>query len=245
MEATIIRVPETGSTNSYAIDMLSKARPPEGCVIITGHQTRGKGTETNTWESEKGKNLTFSLILYPKLAADQQFKINKAISLGIYDFLAATLPGYKVSIKWPNDLYIEDKKVCGILIQNSVMGNNLEYMVVGIGLNVNQTQFTSSAPNPVSLKMTTGVEYNLDEILQQLLNSVLGRYNRIKPETTSKFENDYQRALYRLEEWHEYIVNGSSVYSKITGTTAYGQLILENENGKSVICDLKEVKFII
>lgn len=241
----IIRLPETKSTNSYAIEVLSKDRPEEGCVIITDHQTAGKGTDTNTWESERGKNLTFSIILYPKLAADQQFILNKAISLGIYDFLVSILPDYKVAIKWPNDLYIEDKKVCGILIQNSVMSNKLEYMVVGIGLNVNQEYFTSKVPNPVSLKIMTGVEYNLNEILQQLLHSVFQRYNRIKPETIRKIENDYQRALYRLEEWHEYIVNGNRAYSKITATNAYGQLILEKENGETIVCDLKEVKFII
>ena len=241
----IIRLPETKSTNSYAIEVLAKDRPKEGCVIITDHQTAGKGTDTNTWESERGKNLTFSIILYPELAADQQFILNKAISLGIYDFLISILPDHKVSIKWPNDLYIEDKKVCGILIQNSVMGNKFEYMVVGIGLNVNQEHFTSKAPNPVSLKITTGVEYNLNEILQQLLHSVFYRYNRIKTGTTEKIENDYQQALYRLEEWHEYMVNGIRVNSKITATNAYGQLILEKENGESIVCDLKEVKFII
>lgn len=241
----IIRLPETKSTNSYAIEVLAKDRPKEGCVIITDHQTAGKGTDTNTWESERGKNLTFSIILYPELAADQQFILNKAISLGIYDFLISILPDHKVSIKWPNDLYIEDKKVCGILIQNSVMGNKFEYMVVGIGLNVNQEYFTSKAPNPVSLKIASRVEYNLNELLQQLLHSVFYRYNRIKTGTTEKIENDYQQALYRLEEWHEYMVNGIRVNSKITATNAYGQLILEKENGESIVCDLKEVKFII
>lgn len=241
----IIRLPETKSTNSYAIEIISKERPEEGCVIITDHQTAGKGTDANTWESESGKNLTFSIILYPKLATDQQFILNKAISLGIYDFLISILPDYKVSIKWPNDLYIENKKVCGILIQNSVMGNKFEYMVAGIGLNVNQTHFTSNAPNPVSLKMVTGVEYNLDEILQQLLTSVFNRYNPIKPGTARKIENDYQRALYRLGEWHEYLLKDTNVNAMITGTNAYGQLVLENENGENVVCDLKEVKFII
>lgn len=245
MIPTIIRLPETKSTNSYAIEILSKDSPEEGCVIITDHQTKGKGTDTNTWESEKGKNLTFSIILYPTLAADQQFILNKAISLGIYGFLAAELPGNKVSIKWPNDLYIENKKVCGILIQNSVIGNKLEYMVVGIGLNVNQTLFTGNAPNPVSMKMVTGTEYNLDDLLQKLLHSIFERYTFIRPETTGKIENDYQKALYRLEEWHEYLVKGVKINSRITGTNAYGQLLLENETGEIIVCDLKEVKFIL
>jgi len=242
---TILHIPETNSTNSYAIELLSKERPEEVCVIITDHQTKGKGTDTNIWESEMGKNLTFSIILYPTIAADQQFIINKAISLGIYDFLAALLPGHKVSIKWPNDIYIEDKKACGILIQNSIIGNKLDYMVVGIGLNVNQIHFTGDAPNPVSLKMVTGIEYNLDELLQKLLYSIFERYTNTSSETTRKIESDYQKALFRLEEWHEYFVNNDKVYAKITGTTAYGQLVLENESGKKIVCDLKEVKFIL
>lgn len=245
MVPAIIRLPETKSTNSYAIELLSKDRQEEGCVIITDHQTAGKGTDTNTWESEKGKNLTFSLILYPTLAADQQFVLNKAISLGIYDFLIAELPGHKVSIKWPNDLYIGDRKVCGILIQNSVMGNKLDYMVVGIGLNVNQTVFKSNAPNPVSMKMVSGKEFNLDEILQKLLLSVFERYANTRIETRRKIENDYQRALYRLQECHEYLVNSSRVYARITGTNAFGQLVLEIESSETIVCDLKEVKFIL
>jgi len=245
LKATIIHLPETKSTNSYAVDILSGERPEEGCVIVTDHQTNGKGTDSNTWESEKDKNLTFSLILYPSFPADQQFIMNKAISLGIYDFLAAELPGHKVSIKWPNDLYIEDKKICGILIQNSVTGNKLDYTVVGIGLNVNQLSFISNAPNPVSLKMITDLDYNLSDILQKLLHSLFNRYFTINQETISKTETDYQEALYRLMEWHEYLVKESQIHARITGTTDFGQLLLENETGEISVCDMKEVKFII
>jgi BirA family biotin operon repressor/biotin-[acetyl-CoA-carboxylase] ligase len=225
--------------------MLSKKRPQDCSLIITDHQTQGRGTDTNMWESEKGKNLTFSLVLYPEFAADQQFIMNKAISLGIYDFLVALLPDHKISIKWPNDLYIEDKKVCGILIQNSVIGNKLDYMVVGIGLNVNQSIFTGKAPNPVSLKILTSIEYNLEELLQGLLNSIFKRYTSIKPESARKIESDYKKALYRMMEWHEYVIKDSREKARITGTNDYGQLLLENEKGEILTCDLKEVKFII
>jgi len=245
LKANIISLPETGSTNTYAIGLLSKHRPDEGCVIITDHQTQGKGTDTNTWESEKGKNLTFSLIFYPDFKADQQFILNKAISLGICDFLQAELPQNKIKIKWPNDIYIGNKKICGILIQNSVIGNNLDYVVVGIGLNVNQTIFTSDAPNPVSLKMITGKDYDLDELLQKLLNSIFEKYAKVKPETSQKIENDYFKKLYRLMEWHEYILKDVITLARIIGTNTYGQLELETENGQVLTWDLKEVKFII
>lgn len=245
LQATLIHLPETGSTNSYAIGILSKDRPEEGYVIITDNQTQGKGTDTNTWESKKGKNLTFSLILYPSFTADQQFILNKAISLGICEFLQTELHRKDVSIKWPNDIYIGDKKVCGILIQNSVIGNKLDYVVVGIGLNVNQTLFTSDAPNPVSLKMVTGINYDLDELVQKLLHSIFEKYDMVKPETSGKIENNYHKALYRMMEWHHYMVKGMEIYARISGTNTSGQLLLESETEQVLICDLKEVKFII
>ena len=244
MKVDIIRLPETDSTNDYAIRLLSQNRPGEGCVIITDHQTKGKGLDANTWESEKGMNLTFSLILYPEFSASQQFLLNKGISLGIYDFLSAELPESEISIKWPNDIYCGDKKICGILIQNSLIADRFDYVVVGIGLNVNQTQFRSKAPNPVSMKILSGIDFNLQEMLEKLLHTILDRYSqvRFKPE---KIEKDFQKVLYRMLEWHEYEVKGTVVRARITGTNTYGQLTLETETNPIVICDLKEVKFML
>ena len=118
-------------------------------------------------------------------------------------------------------------------------------MVVGIGLNVNQTVFKSNAPNPVSMKMVTDMDYILDEILQKLLRSIFVRYSHARLESIRKFENDYQRVLYRLLEWHNYLVKGTKVFSRITGTTAYGQLVLQYESGETQVLDMKEVQFII
>jgi len=245
LNPSIIRLTETNSTNSYALELLLRSRPQEGCVIVTDHQTRGKGTDANTWESKKGMNLTFSIILYPPFTADKQFLLNKAISLGICNFLRTEIPQHTVTIKWPNDIYIGDKKVCGILIQNSVIGNHFEYVVVGIGLNVNQTLFESDAPNPVSLKMTTGINYDLEKLLQNLLQFIFRKYNLVNPETSILIENEYNESLYRLMEWHEYIVAGKLIIARITGTNAYGQLVLESEIEEALTCDLKEVKFVI
>jgi BirA family transcriptional regulator, biotin operon repressor / biotin---[acetyl-CoA-carboxylase] ligase len=244
LKASIIRLPETESTNTYAVQLLSQQRPENGCVIITDHQTKGKGQDINSWESEKGKNLTFSIILYPGFTADQQFVFNKAISLGICDFLKTELPEHTITIKWPNDIYIGNKKACGILIKNSVIGNKLDYVVVGIGLNVNQTVFKSDAPNPVSLQMITGMEYDLDIVLEKLLKCIFERYSQVKPESKQIIENEYHKVLYRLMEWHEYLVKNDKVIARITCTNEYGQLLLETETGDVLVCDLKEVKFI-
>ena len=245
MKTSIIRLPETESTNSYAIQLLSQQRPENGSIILTHHQTKGKGQDTNKWESEKGKNLTFSIILYPGFTADQQFIFNKAISVGIYDFLNAELPEHTITIKWPNDIYIGDKKACGILIQNSVIGNKLDYVVVGIGLNVNQTSFKSDAPNPISLKTATGIEYDLEIVLEKLLKCIFKRYSQVKPETKQIIDNEYHKALFRQMEWREYLVKNNNVIARITGTNDYGQLLLETKSGEVLVCDLKEVKFIL
>ncbi len=245
LQSSIIQLPETGSTNNYAIELIAQQRPAEGCVIRADYQTSGRGTDTNSWESERGKNLTFSLILYPEFAADKQFILNKAISLGIHDFLSCELPGETISIKWPNDIYVGDKKACGILIQNSVIGNTLDYVVVGIGLNVNQTLFTGNVPNPVSMKMATGINYNLDVVLSKLLISIFRRYRQVMPGTFSEIETAYQAALYRRLEWQKYEVRGSELIAMITGTNPYGQLLLETREGEQLTCDLKEVKLII
>ena len=245
IQPTFIHLPETGSTNSYAIELLTKERPAEGCVVVTSHQTRGKGTDTNTWESEKDKNLTFSVILYPAFAADQQFVLNKAISLGIYNFLKTELPQSPVSIKWPNDIYIGDKKVCGILIQNSIIGYKFDYVVVGIGLNVNQEIFISDAPNPVSLKMITKKDYHLDEVLDKLLNSIFEKYSLVQQNKGRLIENEYYQAMYRLMEWHPYRINNVQITARITGTSPYGQLMMQTQALQEITCDLKDVKFVI
>jgi len=241
----IIHLPETNSTNACLIDLIKTNHPDEGTVVLAEYQTAGRGMDDNLWESEKGKNLTFSLLLYPPFTADKQFILNKAISTGISDFLTNELSGNLVRVKWPNDIYIKDKKVCGMLIQNSITGVRFDYSVVGIGLNVNQMAFLSDAPNPVSMKMVTGIEYPLPEILDNLLASIAKRYQQVCTGFQEKIENDYQSVLYRLGEWHNFDLQGVCHKARITGTNEYGQLLLETEDGKLRVYDVKEVKFVI
>jgi len=243
LQATIISIPETDSTNNYAIRLLADQKPIEGTVIVTDYQTNGRGTDSNFWESEKGKNLTFSIILYPTFSADKQFLLNKAISLGIFDYLKKTLPNYSISIKWPNDIYVGDKKICGILIQNSVSGFKFEHIVLGIGLNINQETFTSSAPNPISLKQLTKLNYPLHDSLLSVFHHIAYRYNQIDSNSVSKIEHDYCSALYKINEWNEFYLNGVHINARITGTNEYGQLILETTTGEPLSCDFKEIVY--
>ena len=157
------------STNTFASEVLKKAELQEGTVICADYQTAGKGHQGNRWESEKGKNLIFSIILYPSsVSPDDQFFISMTISLGICDFLRGILP--EVKIKWPNDIYVRNDKIAGILIENTLIGNTIESCITGIGLNINQEKFSTVIPNPVSIRMITGKESDTFTCLKQLLN---------------------------------------------------------------------------
>jgi len=240
----LIRLPETESTNTFAINMIAAERPQEATVIIADHQTKGKGTDQNSWESECGKNLTFSIILYPKITADRQFDLNKAIAVGIFAAVKKELPGQKVSIKWPNDIYVGDKKLAGILIQNSVIGMKFDYVVIGIGLNVNQEHFLSNAPNPVSMKLLTGKEHDLEPLLDRILASVLSHYEMVNKGKAKEVLAAYHSALFRLAEWHDYLIRGKKVHASLTGVNEFGQLVLEDMEEEVFVCDMKEVRFL-
>lgn len=235
---------ETPSTNVTLAEMLRANRPPEGSVLIARSQTAGRGIDTNSWESEPGKNLTFSMVLYPQfLPVDEQFLLTEAVSLGILKVVSRLLPGMKTAIKWPNDIYAGDKKLCGILIQNSVIGDRFEYAVVGVGVNVNQEVFRSDAPNPVSLCRLTGDTYDLHQLLMDITQSVMSHYEAMEVHP-QKTKAEYLAHLYRMKEWHPYEIAGKAVTAMITGTSTYGELMLEGRDGTPYRCGLKEVKFI-
>lgn len=156
----------------------------EGYIIQTNFQNSGKGQGKNTWESERGKNLLFSLLLKPYfLPASDQFVLTQIISLSVVDILKKLFENDNkpvIKVKWPNDIYIDNRKVAGILIQNTISGNNIENSIVGIGLNVNQKKFVTDAKNPVSLIHHLGTELSINDLLNQLLYAIAIRYNEVK-----------------------------------------------------------------
>jgi BirA family transcriptional regulator, biotin operon repressor / biotin---[acetyl-CoA-carboxylase] ligase len=241
----VIHLSETGSTNKYSMQLLKGGRPPEGTIVITDSQTQGRGMDTNTWESEPRKNLTFSIVLYPGfLPVEKQFSLNQAISLGLTDFVSKMVPAEKVTIKWPNDIYINDKKVCGTLIQNSVLGQKFDYVIAGIGLNINQVHFKSLAPNPVSMKNITGLEYNLDTLLNELCRILDNHYRQLKSGDSETIQKQYLSNLYRFNEWQQYSILGTECKARITGIGEYGQLLLQDSKENRYTCDLKEVVYL-
>ncbi len=234
------------STNNYANHQLAEGVVTEGTVFLAEYQTSGKGQQYNSWESEKGKNLTFSLVLSPSFVEIiDQFVISKVVTLGMTDFLIRS--GFDgVSIKWPNDLYVGNRKIAGILIENAIMGSVIASSVIGVGLNVNQEKFLSSAPNPVSMKMLTGKDYNLNETLSGLMKGIENWYAILDAGKVEIINAAYEQRMYRRNLWSQYRKeNGDSFEGKIQGVNEIGQLLIEDRQSHLSAFHFKEVAFIL
>jgi BirA family transcriptional regulator, biotin operon repressor / biotin---[acetyl-CoA-carboxylase] ligase len=239
----IIFIKDLTSTNSYSLSLLKKETPSEGTIVYTNYQTGGRGQKGNQWESEDGKNLLFSIILYPfSIVPSAQFIISKAISLGICDFLKEYTT--KVFIKWPNDIYINDDKIAGILIENSIMSGKIESTVAGIGININQKIFKSDAPNPVSLTLLTGKSYDISDCLKKLAENLDRRYKQLINCKYQELDTDYINKIYRLGEWHNYRDLEKSYFGRIVSITQSGMLQIEEQSGLTHNYSFGEVDFI-
>lgn len=241
----LVKLHEVDSTNTYLKNLLSNSKPlMEGTVIMAEHQYAGRGQNSNKWESEIGKNLIVSIYLKPTfLAVNQQFDLNKAISLGVTDTLISIL-GKNCSIKWPNDIYFHDKKIGGILIENVIKGYNLKESIVGIGLNVNQLQFSSQLISRVnSISKVLHKDYKLEKLLTELCQNIESRYLQLKAGKTALLTVEYQNRLFRLNEQHVFEIENIKVEGTIKGVSSTGKLLIQiNTEVKEF--DLKEVKFI-
>lgn len=191
----IIRLASTPSTNAAAAAMGAAAE--DGTVVATAEQSAGRGQRGNTWESEPGKNLTFSIVVRRGFEAPRQFELSMLVSLGVTAALSKYLDPSRLKVKWPNDIYFDDRKLAGILIENTVNSRGIERSIVGIGLNVNQTEFMSEAPNPVSMKGITGETYDLETLLEETAGTVLDFIDQY----CSVEEPDELHALYMQRLW--------------------------------------------
>ena len=239
-----LHFPELDSTNRYALDLISKSNPSEGTVISTDKQAQGRGQIGSIWESTPEKNLTLSIILYPNfLLPREQFYLNQAISLGVYDFFARFITD-GLKIKWSNDLYVKDRKIAGILIQNSISSHKIKASVVGLGLNINQCIFSDHLPNPSSLSLETNKGYLLKDLFLPLCSCMEKRYLQLKKGEKGLLHKDYLQKLYRYKEEARYQrPDGSMFYGKITGLDPTGKLKIVQEQGEEVF-GIKEIKFV-
>lgn len=221
----LIYLPVCTSTNTVAYELLLKNEATEGCVVITDQQTKGRGQRGNNWEAEPDKNITLSLILKPGfLNVSQQFYLTVCVSLAVLDAIQELVPN-PVKIKWPNDILAEDKKLSGILIENSISGHSIQHSVVGIGLNVNQKKF--SYPKATSLALLTATDHDRVFITEQLLEHIEKRYLELKSGRLAKLKYDYLQHLYRYQEMHLFRINHQEIAAKIIGVDETGLLAVQ------------------
>jgi len=232
------------STNLEARRILRREKPADSFWVLADEQYAGKGYGNSYWESESGLNFTASLVFFPnKLAAFMQFQLSKLISLGIADFFELYLGNVK--IKWPNDLYYNDKKIGGILIENEISGEWISVSIIGMGININQEDFVSDAPNPVSLRNLTGIQMDLAEIANLIQLNVESRLKSLHTVSHKDLDHEYLKKLYRYKEFAPYRHKDLWFEARIIGIGEFGELVLEEKNGEIRTFGFKEVEFIL
>lgn len=234
------------STNSLLATEASGL--PHGAVIAAREQTAGRGQRGNSWEAEPGCNLTFSLLLRPTVIdAASQFELSMIVALGVCDALAEA-SGEVFEVKWPNDIYYRDLKVCGILIENSLDGRRIGRSIAGIGINVNQKNFVSDAPNPVSLVNIIGRETPLEQLLVSVCDRILTRLQRYEDNRDPEaLVAEYRLRLWRgrgFYNWHDAIA-GEDIYAEIADVATNGILTLRQTQGECRSYAFKEVAAIL
>lgn len=237
----VLFLPECHSTNDIALRLIKEGKAKEGSIVICSRQTQGRGQRGNTWESEGGVNLTFSLVLQPDfLDLSEQIYLNMMVSNGIRRLLQEYLPSLKV--KWPNDLVVPGiGKLGGILIENMVGSGGWEFSVVGIGLNINQKDFSVSSA--CSLASVTGSQFDLQEIFRLLITSLEQAYLALKKRKMKEIKAEYLRQLYLIGEWGEFGSSGNTFLGKIVGIDETGSLMMEWQDGQIKTYGLKEITF--
>ncbi len=235
---------EVDSTNAYIMREVANLVAP---VMVLAHtQTAGQGQRGNSWESEPGKNLTFSILYRPvDLPPMAQFSMSEAVALGVVDFLA--VHDIEAKVKWPNDIYVGDRKICGILIRHSIMGGVVSYSVIGIGIDVNQKIFLSDAPNPVSMWQLTGVEYDLSALEKEIATIMEQRLELIRTEADRRaLHKEFMGKLWRGDGcFHTFTdaATGETFMARIEDIVSHGPMTLRLEDGSARTYAFKEVVF--
>ena len=233
---------ELPSTNTWLMESLVAHKLPEGTLVLADHQTEGKGQFGAIWSSEPSSSLTFSILLKPIfLPISNTFDISICIALAIHDCLNELRPGFK--IKWPNDIYFENKKVAGILIENQFHKSSCEHSVVGIGLNVNQTEFFK-LPKATSLKQIIGVNFPVQNLLDRLCETIEARYLQLRANMYPSLLKSYLEHMYWFNEIHTFQTNAIQFNATIIGVLRNGRLLLKFSDGSKRDFEIKELQFI-
>ena len=243
----ITRFKTLDSTNKYLQNLLEEGVDIVDNIVVADFQSSGKGQGKNVWQSENGKNLLFSIALdMSYLKAENQFILTQMVSVAMVSVLKKYLPEESLYIKWPNDIYFNNKKIAGILIKNEIKGMMLGMSIIGIGLNVNQESFDENLPNPISMKMITGKDYDLESILNDICFELrtLSLEFKVNTHSSQLTAHNYTNKLYRYKQWSFYQHEGSVKEMMIVGYDQFGRLLLKEKNDREVVCDLKEISFV-
>ncbi len=240
----IIRLDTVDSTNMFAQELLLNHNVVNSTVILSQNQTSGRGQRGSVWIAEPCTNLTFSVILFPtKFNVSKQFLLNKAFCLSVYDFLKI-YDIKNVSIKWPNDLLVNGKKISGMLIENAIKGEYLCSVIAGFGINVNQNNFGSALGNiATSMRLEQAKKFNLEELFSEILNCIEKRYQQVEKGESALIDTDFNNALFQLNEWCVFEANNKEFIGCIRGVTELGQLIVELQDGTKQFFVNKEIRF--
>lgn len=224
----VVSLSEVTSTNELARQLLDEGLAFHGSLIRADFQSKGKGQEQSGWESERGQNLTCSIVLEPDLNVESQVFLNMAVSLAVLNTVQSCLPGEAVSIKWPNDIYVNNRKVCGILIENSLQGNRIRQSIVGIGLNINQQHFETI--KACSISMLSGHHEDIDAICLTLTEKMNQRLQQVRYALFDQLKADYLAAFYRRNMITTFSVSGNIFDAIPIGIDEFGRLLVQHHN---------------
>lgn len=237
-------IDEIHSTNSYLGELVRENKAEFGSLIYARKQSAGRGQYGNVWMSEPGKNLIFSFWLDThNLNITEQFQLNKVVSLGVVDYLKSHQID-QIHIKWPNDILVNEKKICGILIENSVSGVNLSYSIVGIGFNLNQINFGLLSNRAISLSKRTGNTYVLEDEMKRMAEILDKRLIDFFENPHNNVNNEYLSALLGYQSIRKFKINDTIHTGKITGLDGFGRLQMVLENGTNKGFGVKEIEFL-
>lgn len=234
---------ETASTNTYLKSVASTL--PSGTVVYTHNQTAGRGQRGNSWEAEPGKNITMSMLIKnPAVPVAQQFYISEAVAVAIARVLNRYVPGFQV--KWPNDIYHRDRKECGILIEHMLAGGGIAHTVIGAGININQTEFLSDAPNPMSLAQLTGEQHDVEAVMHEVCEEI-EHLCQFTPQSCQQLHEEFLSMLYRGDgkDYTFALPDGTQFQAAIHNVLPDGTLQLRTPSGTVTSYLFKEVKHVI
>jgi BirA family biotin operon repressor/biotin-[acetyl-CoA-carboxylase] ligase len=241
----VIRLESVHSTNEYLSELIFKNNLTEGTAVLALEQTQGRGQKGTIWKSEAGKNLMVSFLLHPDfLLVSDQFLLSKIIALSVLKTLQKSIPETaEIKIKWPNDIYVNNSKISGILIENSIQNSKLRQSIIGIGININQTEFSPEF-KAISLANITQKETEIELVFEELCMNINQYYSLLKSAQLNRINESYQRELYQLNKWKKFEYNKEVIEASILGVDSTGKLQLIKKNDQRISADLKEIIFV-